>query len=55
MQIWHMYEIQIHKTKPGRGTEIMVALTIRLASSSFLEKQLNYRLIQLHKCWLKVI
>lgn len=44
MQIWHMYTPWIHKNKPGRGIEIIVVLTIRLASNAFREEQLNHRL-----------
>lgn len=39
-----MYTPWIHKNKPGRGIEIIVVLTIRLASNAFREEQLNHRL-----------
>lgn len=45
-----MYELWIHKTKPGRGIDIIIVLT-----TLFLEEQSNYRLIKLQKCSLKLI
>lgn len=50
-----VYEPCIQKPKPGRRIEIIVVLTIRLASKAFLEGQSNYRLIELKRCWLTVI
>lgn len=38
MQIYHVYELWAHKTKPGRGAEVTIVLAIWLTSKTFLEQ-----------------